>query len=168
MTPHGDAADLDPAIELAIAHAMVNRLRSPGPEMVRAYRPSGPTVVFGRRDTRLRGFRDAVSLAREQGFTPLVRSTGGRAVAYTNQALVIDHARHEPGGSLSQDDRFASFGPATSRRFANSAYRRSWGPFRGILSGSPYRQLSGDGQAHRDLSTDHIARVAVLQPGRAR
>ena len=43
-------------------------------ETLRVYRPSGPVVALGRRDTRLPGSGDAVRLAREQGFEPVVRA----------------------------------------------------------------------------------------------
>ena len=67
-------------------------------------------VVFGRRDTRLPGFPAAVEAARAAGFEPVVQATGGRAVAYTGAALVVDHVRHEPDTTGGQDVRFAEFG----------------------------------------------------------
>ena len=93
----GPAGDGDEAIELALAHALVRRA-SAGEvsEVLRVYRPAAPVVVFGRRDTRLPGFEAAARAASAAGFEPLVRATGGRAVAYTSEALVIDHVRHEP------------------------------------------------------------------------
>ncbi len=100
----------DQALELALAHALVRRASVEGGEVLRVYRPSAPVVVFGRRDTRLPGFAAAVRAAEESGFSPLVRATGGRAVAYTPRAIVVDHVRHEPGSSGALDHRFAQFG----------------------------------------------------------
>jgi len=101
----------EPALELALAHALVREARAgQAEESLRIYRPAAPVVVFGRRDTRLPGFRPAVDAARAAGFEPVVRATGGRAVAYTSAALVVDHVRHEPGSIGGQDARFDAFG----------------------------------------------------------
>lgn len=110
----------DPALELALAHALVTRAgRGDVEEAVRIYRPSSRVVVFGRRDTRLPGFPAAAAAARAAGFTPLVRATGGRAVAYTD-AVVVDHVAHDPE-PIRLEQRFESFGD----RFA--ALFRGWG-----------------------------------------
>jgi octanoyl-[GcvH]:protein N-octanoyltransferase len=98
-------------MELALAHALVGRA-STGElsEAVRIYRPSAPVVVFGRRDTRLPGFEAAVQAARSAGFEAAVRAVGGRPVAYTSQALVIDHVKHEPLAPEGLESRFQYFG----------------------------------------------------------
>ncbi|MDX6263671.1 MAG: octanoyl-[GcvH]:protein N-octanoyltransferase [Kribbellaceae bacterium] len=98
-------------MELAVAHALVRRA-STGEvnEALRIYRPSAPVVVFGRRDTRLPGFEAAVRSARAAGFEPLVRAVGGRPVAYTPAALVVDHVKHEPLAPEGLDSRFQYFG----------------------------------------------------------
>jgi lipoate-protein ligase A len=103
--------DDDQAMELAVAHALVRRA-STGElsEALRIYRPSAPVVVFGRRDTRLPGFDAAVRSARAAGFEPLVRAVGGRPVAYTSEALVIDHVKHEPLAPAGLESRFQYFG----------------------------------------------------------
>jgi octanoyl-[GcvH]:protein N-octanoyltransferase len=72
-------------------------------------------VVFGRRDTRLPGFRAAVEAARSAGFDTAVRAVGGRAVAYTDRAVVVDHVRAEPQAPAGMDQRFERCG----RRFAD-------------------------------------------------
>jgi octanoyl-[GcvH]:protein N-octanoyltransferase len=101
----------DPALELAFAHAMVRRAsRGEIDEVVRVYRPARPMAVFGRRDTRLPGFVRAVEAVRTAGFATAVRATGGRAVVYTSQAVVIDHVKREPDAALGQQDRFVGFG----------------------------------------------------------
>ncbi|MEV6415209.1 lipoate--protein ligase [Kribbella sp. NPDC051718] len=101
----------DEAMELAVAHAMV-RQASTGDlsEALRIYRPTAPVVVFGRRDTRLPGFDAALRSARKAGFEPLVRAVGGRPVAYTPEALVIDHVKHEPLAPDGLESRFQHFG----------------------------------------------------------
>jgi octanoyl-[GcvH]:protein N-octanoyltransferase len=107
----GALVEGDPSLELALARAMVTEARLGRiEESLRIYRPASAVVVFGRRDTRLPGFPRAVEAARAAGFEPAVRATGGRAVAYTGSALVVDHVKHEPGSTGGQDARFAEFG----------------------------------------------------------
>lgn len=99
------------ALELAVAQAMMRRAaRGDAGEMVRIYRPTGPAVAFGRRDVRLPGFDDAVAAVRRAGFEPCVRAPGGRAVAYTDQALVVDHVAPDPEWPSGLEGRFEDFG----------------------------------------------------------
>lgn len=101
----------DGALELAVGHALVRRV-SDGQvmEALRVYRPAAPVVVFGRRDTRLPGFGAAVGAARAAGFEPLVRAVGGRPVAYTTEAVVVDHVKHEALAPEGLETRFKEFG----------------------------------------------------------
>ncbi|TDD13608.1 lipoate--protein ligase family protein [Kribbella turkmenica] len=98
-------------MELAVAHALVRRA-SAGEltEALRVYRPAAPVVVFGRRDTHLPGFRAAVRATQAAGFEPLVRAVGGRPVAYTTEALVVDHVKHERLAPDGLETRFKQFG----------------------------------------------------------
>lgn len=101
----------DPALEMAMAHAMLSRVsRGETGEMLRVYRPQAPAVAFGRRDVRLPGFPDAVAAAARAGFRPCVRAQGGRAVAYTGEALVVDHVSPDPEWPSGLERRFAEFG----------------------------------------------------------
>ena len=121
MLFHRGPLDLSTAArELAVAHALLRRA-SVGEldEAVRIYRPTGSTVVFGRRDTRLEGFPQAAQVARDAGFEPAVRATGGRAVAYTGQAFVIDHVKHDPHAAGGLDSRFETFGAAFVSAFGD-------------------------------------------------
>lgn len=108
----------DHAGEMAVAHALLRRA-SIGEldEVVRIYRPAAPAVVFGRRDTRLEGFSQAVQVARDAGFGPVVRATGGRAVAYTREAFVVDHVKRDLHAAGGLDSRFEMFGAAFVRVF---------------------------------------------------
>jgi octanoyl-[GcvH]:protein N-octanoyltransferase len=65
--------------------------------------------VFSRRDTNAPGFAQAVAAAKRSGFQVAVRPAGGRAVAYTTEALVIDHVRHEPVALTGKQTRFEHF-----------------------------------------------------------
>ena len=129
---NGALADGDPALELALARAMVTEARGGRiEESLRVYRPASPVVVFGRRDTRLPGFARAVEAARAAGFAPVVRATGGRAVAYTGAALVVDHVRHETGSVGGQDLRFAEFGQRFVDLFRGFGIEARLGPVPG-------------------------------------
>lgn len=110
------------ATELALAHALLRRAGegdgegdpSAADEVLRICTPARPVVVFGRRDTRLPGYEAAIDAARDAGFDTAVRAVGGRAVAYTERAVVVDHVRAEPQTPEGMDARFEAYG----RRFA--------------------------------------------------
>ncbi|WP_235736910.1 lipoate--protein ligase family protein [Nocardioides alcanivorans] len=106
----GPVADSDPALEMATSHALL-RAASRGEieSALRILRPT-PLVAFGRRDTRRPGFPAAVRACRDAGFVPVVRASGGRAVACTSAALVIDLVQRDPGSLGGMDDRFEGFG----------------------------------------------------------
>lgn len=75
-------------------------LRAPAAEwsqLVHIYVPHGPTVAFSGRDLRSPGIAAATQIARAAGFEPVVRSPGGRMVAYDSGAVVIDHLDRTTG-----------------------------------------------------------------------
>jgi len=87
------AADLDRSVGLlrAVADGTIEHDR-----VVRLYAPL-PTVAMSRRESRMPGFVAASRAATEHGFTPVVRPTGGRAVAYDPSCLVFDIVVREQG-----------------------------------------------------------------------
>ena len=105
-----DSTGMSAIDELAFARVLLDSVKSGrrGPTL-RLYRPA-PTLAFGARDRFLPGFPAAVEAARAHGFTPALRSLGGRAAAYHPGSLVIDHI--EPSDSFITDTtkRFSSFG----------------------------------------------------------
>lgn len=108
---HGALDPDDPALEMALAQALLRRVsRGESGPALRVYRPRSRVVAFGRRDVRLGGFASAVALARREGFTPVVRAPGGRAVAYTPRALVVDHVSPDPQWPSGMDRRFTEYG----------------------------------------------------------
>lgn len=108
---YGPVAGTDQALEVAVAHALVRRAsRGEIGATLRVYRPVSPVVAFGRRDTLLAGFGDAVAASREAGFAPVVRAPGGRAVAYTEAALVVDHVMPDPTVPAGLEARFREYG----------------------------------------------------------
>ncbi len=96
---------------LATTHALL-RLAAQGRHggALRVYSPMAPVVVFGRRDTRLAGFRAAVRAAERAGFDTAVRAVGGRVVAYTQNAVVADVIRHDSQAADNLDRRFMAYG----------------------------------------------------------
>ena len=99
-----------PALEVAVAHALVERVNGGAFDAVlRVYRPA-PTVAFGRLDRLRPGFAAAVAAARRHGFVPVLRAPGGRAVAYHEGCLGIDELLGEPDPIAGMHDRFAASG----------------------------------------------------------
>jgi lipoate-protein ligase A len=99
-----------PALEVAVSHALVERVGEGalGP-VLRMYRPA-PTLAFGRLDALRPGFPAAAEAARAHGFEPVVRAPGGHAVAYHGGCLVVDEV-------LPHDDPIAGL----QERFRRSA-----------------------------------------------
>lgn len=100
----GAAADLQAGLDL-LAEAKAGLL---GPTL-RFYRPR-PTVAFGQRDAHLAGFEAAAEACRRHGFEPLVRKAGGRAAAYHEGCLVVDHIEPQQDAIMGAKARFAVFG----------------------------------------------------------
>lgn len=96
--------------DLGVARALLDEVRdgTRGPTL-RIYQPQ-PTVAFGARDRFAPGFPGAIKAARTHGFTPALRTLGGRAAAYHLGSLVIDHL--EPSDTLygETQERFTQFG----------------------------------------------------------
>lgn len=100
----GAEADLNHGIEL-LTQAKDGAL----PPTLRLYRPV-PTVAFGQRDARLPGFADAADAVRRLGFEPTVRRAGGRAAAYHQGCLIVDHIQPEADAVALAKPRFKFFG----------------------------------------------------------
>ena len=108
----GRVADDDPALEMSVSHALLNRARSGRIESaLRVFRPT-PMVAFGRRDANRPGFPAAAQACRRAGFTPVVRPTGGRAVACTPNALVLDHVHRAAAASEGSSNPAGGFSGA--------------------------------------------------------
>ncbi|MFJ4025827.1 biotin/lipoate A/B protein ligase family protein [Paenarthrobacter sp. NPDC089989] len=100
----GAAEDLDFALEL-----LQRARRGELTPSLRLYRPE-PTVAFGQRDANLPGFKAAEEACRNLGFEPLVRKAGGRAAAYHQGTLVVDHVEPHPDAIVKAKARFSDFG----------------------------------------------------------
>lgn len=62
----------------------------PAAEWVRMYVPP-PTLAFSGKDCAAAGIRAAATAARTHGFAPVRRGPGGRAAAYHEGCVVVDH-----------------------------------------------------------------------------
>ena len=80
----------DPAADLAITRDLLDRVPQ-GESALRLWRPHR-VVAFGRRDTSRDGYERARQVARRHGYTPLERSVGGRAVAFTGATVAFVRA----------------------------------------------------------------------------
>lgn len=100
----GAEADLNHALDLLAEVKAANQ-----GAMLRLYRPE-PTVAFGQRDTKLAGFAAAQQAARLNGFVPAVRRAGGRAAAYHQGTLIVDHIQREDDAIAGAKARFGFFG----------------------------------------------------------
>lgn len=105
------AADgLGPVEELAFARVLLDSVKAGRRgATLRMYRPA-PTLAFGARDRFLPGFASAIEAARDHGFTPALRSLGGRAAAYHPGSLVIDHIEPSDSFITNTTARFTGFG----------------------------------------------------------
>ena len=96
----------DPSLDLAVSHALLRRVAArEAPATVRLYRP-GPTVAFGRLDALREGFAHATEAARAHGFTPVLRSVGGHAAAYTGGAIVYEEITPQERLAVEVRERF--------------------------------------------------------------
>ncbi len=105
-----EASPRPPALEVAVAHALVEQVNEGAFDaVVRVYRPA-PTVAFGRLDALRPGFAAAAAAARRHGFEPVLRAPGGHAVAYHDGCLGIDEVVGEQDPIAGMHDRFAASG----------------------------------------------------------
>lgn len=97
----------DPVLDAAYAAALLRRTATTpdSDALVRLYNPA-PTLSFGRLDALRTQFPDAVEAARRHGFTPVVRSAGGRAAAYHEQSLVLEIFAPDTQGMTGARARF--------------------------------------------------------------
>jgi octanoyl-[GcvH]:protein N-octanoyltransferase len=100
-------AGSDPELDLALSAALLDVVaRGERRPVLRLYRPL-PTVAFSRRDTFLPGFQRAAARARGRGFTPVIRTAGGRAAAYDEGCLIVDEIMPAADSMAEIRERFA-------------------------------------------------------------
>ncbi|GAC1449835.1 MAG: hypothetical protein PVSMB10_02430 [Pseudarthrobacter sp.] len=145
----GAARDLEFGLEL-LALAKTGRI---GPTL-RLYRPA-PTVAFGQRDTRLPGFEGAVQACRDHGFEPLVRKAGGRAAAYHEGTLVVDHVMPEPDAIAGSKGRFSFFGELLAQALRDLGVQAAVGEI-------PGEYCPGEFSVHGTHPADPTRRIKLV------
>ncbi|WP_267275313.1 lipoate--protein ligase family protein [Arthrobacter sp. CDRTa11] len=121
----GAAQDLEFGLDV-LGMAKTGRI---GPTL-RLYRPK-PTVAFGQRDTRLPGFEAAARACRDHGFEPLVRKAGGRAAAYHQGTLVVDHVEPHTDAIAGSKGRFSFFGELLAQALRDAGVQAAVGEIPG-------------------------------------
>ncbi|MGJ9371727.1 lipoate--protein ligase family protein [Nesterenkonia sp. CF4.4] len=117
--------------------------------LLRLYRPE-PTVAFGQRDERLPGFAAAAQVCQEEGFTPLVRRAGGRAAAYHQGSLVIDHIEPDPDPIRHSQARFTEFGELLREALQIAGVSARLGPIPGEYCPGDH-SIHGVSRVHPDV-----------------
>jgi len=145
----GAARDLDFGIEL-LGLAKTGRI---GPTL-RLYRPA-PTVAFGQRDTHLPGFEAAAQACREQGFEPLVRKAGGRAAAYHEGTLIVDHVEPHADAIAGAKGRFAFFGEMLAEALRSAGVKAAVGEI-------PGEYCPGEFSVHGTHPADSAHRIKLV------
>jgi lipoate-protein ligase A len=145
----GAGRDLEFGLEL-LAKAKSGEI---GPTL-RLYRPT-PTVAFGQRDTRLPGFEAAAQACRENGFEPLVRRAGGRAAAYHEGTLVVDHIEPDLDAIAGSKTRFGYFGELFAQALRCAGVQASVGEI-------PGEYCPGEFSVHGTDPADAAHRVKLV------
>jgi octanoyl-[GcvH]:protein N-octanoyltransferase len=95
-----------PALDIAVSHALLDRVAAGElGATVRMYRP-GPTMAFGRLDALRPGYARAGALAREHGLEPVLRLAGGHAAAYDEESLIYEEITAQPDVTAGLHERF--------------------------------------------------------------
>jgi len=94
-----------PEADRALTGRAVDRVAEDGKPAVRVWTPPRQ-VTFGRRDARAEGYERARRHAREHGYPPVERSTGGRAVAFTGATVAAVRATPTDTTRTGVDDRY--------------------------------------------------------------
>ena len=85
------------AQELLAPAVLLRALPSDLRSVALVYRARRPTVAFSSRDLRSSGIGEATRIARRAGFACIIRSPGGRMVAYDDGAVIVDHITRPAG-----------------------------------------------------------------------
>jgi octanoyl-[GcvH]:protein N-octanoyltransferase len=101
-----DAHPDDPARDIELTGELLRAVAArEQPETLRVYRP-GPTAAFGKLDRLRPEIERAFAVARDLGYTPLVRLAGGQAAVYDARSLVVDHVTPEDDVTAGMNARF--------------------------------------------------------------
>lgn len=124
--------------------------------LLRISRPNR-IVGFGRRDELNPGFDEALSACEKHGFTPWVRKVGGRAAAYHEDCMIVDHLAHDADATSGNKRRYREFGDLYVRALEGLGVRAGIGELmreycagefsvHGVLAGEERVKLIGTAQ----------------------
>lgn len=96
-------AEVEPALDVAISHALLQRAAQQGIGSLRIWRPRRAALSLGRLDMRDPGARALAEIARSAGLEPVARLAGGRAAVLDSGCLCLGWAQpaaglQDPGG----------------------------------------------------------------------
>jgi octanoyl-[GcvH]:protein N-octanoyltransferase len=91
-----DHAEADPALDVAVSHALLQRAARDGAESLRLWRPLRPALSVGRLDLRDRRAPEMLALTRAAGVTAVKRLAGGRAATLGPGCLCLGWAQPHP------------------------------------------------------------------------
>jgi lipoate-protein ligase A len=116
LSPYGQMKLIDgpnfnePAYDIEVAPKLLRySIKKSAGTFARIYRPQR-TVALTSRDFSTPGYDVALTQAKKLGFIPVLRSPGGRAVAYHEESLVLDVISHDPNPHQLIDKRFEALG----------------------------------------------------------
>ena len=104
-----------------------------------------PTLAFGRRETHRAGYRAAEAATRRHGFEPVVRNTGGLAVAYHEGSLVTELLAADPSPPARLTERFVAFAGALAGALRSLGVPASVGRLDGEYCPGDHSVLAGRG-----------------------
>lgn len=119
-------------------------------------------MAFGQRDANLPGFAAAAEASRDHGFEPLVRRAGGRAMAYHQGCLVIDHLEPDPEAVLGSRRRFAQFGELFAAALRSAGVNASVGEIPGEYCPGEF-SVHGDFPQRAGVKLQQIKLVGTAQ-----
>lgn len=161
----------DPALDTAVSRVLLERVAEGGePETLRLYTPQ-PNVAFGRQDTVVPGYREAVRAARAAGFEPVERLAGGRAAVYHEGTVALAWALPDTGspvGIRARFDEVAGVVIAALRSLGVDArcgeVPGEWCPGEYSVNAAGRRKLMGVGQ-RIIRGAAHVGGVVVVRQG---
>lgn len=95
-------ADLGTGISAALMRRVARGQIEP---TMRLHR-TGPILAFGKLDKLRPGYRQAVAIAREQGYEPVERLAGGRAAVFHEGSISFSRATRQAGAYAGTRERF--------------------------------------------------------------
>ena len=166
-----DAGIDEPGLDTGISHAIV---RAVGDgrlgETFRIHRTSR-IVAFGRHDRVSPGYREAVALARDQGYLPIERLAGGRAAVFHEDTLAFSWAIPSEQPRAEITERFVSVSQLLAGAFGDLGMPAAVGKLEGEYCPGAYSVHVGTGKVmgvgqRLVRGAAHVGGVIVVDGGR--